>query len=364
MYNKGTAFTREERAAFGLEGLLPDAVSTLEQQVRRVYRSIQRKEDPLEHYIGLAALQDRNEPLFYRVLVNHLEELLPIVYTPTVGLACQEYSHIFRRGRGLWITPGHRGRIDEVLDNAPFEDVRLIVVTDNERILGLGDQGAGGMGIPIGKLAIYTAAAAASIPPRRCPSASTSGTDNQALLTDDLYLGWRQPRLRGRGVRHPGGRVRPRGQGRLPAGAAAVGGLQEGERLPPARAVPPGAAQLQRRHPGHGGGGRGRHHGRRAHHRHPAARAAHRHPGRGRGGDRHRPAACAARCARRASRATAHAGHRQRRQPRAAGGRPADPRRPQARRSPGPAALAERRAWARAARATSRPWCARVRPPC
>jgi len=196
MYNKSTAFTREERRAFALEGLLPDAVSTLEQQARRAYGNIARKGDPLERYIGLAALQDRNETLFYRLLVDHLEEFLPIVYTPTVGRACQEFSHIFRRARGLWITPDHRGRIDRVLGDAPFEDVRLIVVTDNESILGLGDQGAGGMAIPVGKLALYTAAAGIH-PSRTLPISLDVGTDNAALLVDDLYLGWRHPRLRG-----------------------------------------------------------------------------------------------------------------------------------------------------------------------
>src|SRR4051812_46504208 len=196
MYNKSTAFTREERAAFGLDGLLPDAVSTMEMQAARVHGNIVRKDDPVERYIGLASLQDRNEHLFYRVLVDHLEEYLPIVYTPTVGLACQMYSRIFRRARGLWITPRQRGHVYEALGNAPYADVRLIVATDNESILGLGDQGAGGMGIPIGKLALYTAAAGIH-PANTLPISLDVGTDNEELLADDLYIGWRHPRLRG-----------------------------------------------------------------------------------------------------------------------------------------------------------------------
>jgi malate dehydrogenase (oxaloacetate-decarboxylating) len=195
MLNKGTAFTAAEREQLGLTGLLPHAVSTLAEQAERAYRNVSRKPTPLERYIGMAALQDRNEHLYYRVLADHLEELLPVVYTPTVGEACAEFSHIFRRGRGVWITPEHRGRIASVLRQAP-RNVRLVVVTDNERILGLGDLGAGGMGIPVGKLAIYVAAAGIH-PASTLPVSLDVGTDNQELLADDLYLGWRAPRLRG-----------------------------------------------------------------------------------------------------------------------------------------------------------------------
>jgi malate dehydrogenase (oxaloacetate-decarboxylating) len=196
MYNKSTAFSAAEREVFGLVGLLPAAVSTMDQQAQRAYGNLARKTDALERYIGLAALQDRNEHLFYRVLLDHLEELVPIVYTPTVGRACQEFSRIFRRARGLWITPEQQGGVYETLGNAPYEDVRLIVVTDNQSILGLGDQGAGGMPIPVGKLALYTAAAGIH-PARTLPVSLDVGTDNPALLQDDLYLGWRHPRLYG-----------------------------------------------------------------------------------------------------------------------------------------------------------------------
>jgi malic enzyme len=194
--NKGTAFTEDERRALGLEGLLPPGIATLQMQVQRTYASILAKPDPLERYIGLTALQDRNETLFYRLLLEHLETFLPIIYTPIVGLACQRYSHILRRAHGIWINPDHRGRIAQVLANAATEDIRLIVATDNERILGLGDLGAGGMGIPVGKLALYTAGA--GIHPRHTlPISLDVGTDNAELLNDEMYIGWRHARLRG-----------------------------------------------------------------------------------------------------------------------------------------------------------------------
>ena len=192
--NKGTAFSPDERDDLGIEGLLPPHVATLPEQLERVYQSLLDFEEPLERYIYLRALQDRNETLFHAALLAHLEEFMPIVYTPTVAEAVQQFSHIFRATRGVYISPDNIDEMDAILSNAPCDDVAIIVATDNEGILGIGDQGVGGMGIPIGKLALYTAAG--GICPARClPVCLDVGTDNQALIDDPLYLGYSAPRL-------------------------------------------------------------------------------------------------------------------------------------------------------------------------
>lgn len=194
--NKGTAFTQEEREQLGLRGLLPAAVSTQQQQVERILENLRRKDSDIERYIFLSLLQGRNERLFFRTIVSHIEETMPIIYTPTVGQACKEFAHIYRQARGFYVTPDDRGRVRELLDHWPESDVRVVVITDGERILGLGDLGANGMGIPIGKLALYTACA--GIDPRQClPVMLDVGTNNEELLNDPLYLGVRQHRLTG-----------------------------------------------------------------------------------------------------------------------------------------------------------------------
>src|SRR5262249_9046093 len=196
LFNKGTAFTAEERRAFRLLGLLPPHEETLEQQVARAYEAYQEKPNDLERHIYLRQLQDNNETLFYRLLLDHLAELMPIIYTPTVGLACERFSHILRRARGLFLAYSERAEIDAVLGNAASPQVEVIVVTDGERILGLGDQGAGGMGIPIGKLSLYTACGGIH-PATTLPILLDVGTNNEDRLNDPLYIGWRQRRVAG-----------------------------------------------------------------------------------------------------------------------------------------------------------------------
>jgi len=194
--NKGLAFTREERDDLGFRGLLPPAVLTIEQQAARVMENINAQSSNLGRYILMMSLYDRNITLFYRVLIDHIEELMPIVYTPTVGEACLRYAHIYQRPRGIFISSNDKGRIADILKSWPFSDIRVIVVTDGERILGLGDLGANGMGIPVGKLSLYTACA--GIDPALCLAVTIdAGTDNQDLLKDPIYIGIRQRRLRG-----------------------------------------------------------------------------------------------------------------------------------------------------------------------
>ena len=196
VFNKGTAFTEAEREVLGLRGLLPPHVQTMDEQVQRVMANFRAKSSDIERYIQIVGLQDRNEMLFYRVVMDHLEEMMPIIYTPTVGKACQEYGHIFRRSRGMYISLKDRGNIEQVLKNWPTRDVKVIVVTDGERILGLGDLGASGMGIPVGKLSLYTACA--GINPTQClPITVDVGTNNENFLKDPLYIGLRQKRLAG-----------------------------------------------------------------------------------------------------------------------------------------------------------------------
>lgn len=199
-HNKGTAFTKAERDVLGLRGLLPPAVLTQEQQAGRILRHFRAASSDLDRYVLMNDLGDRSEQLFYKVVMDNLEEMLPILYTPTVGQACQHYGYIFRRPRGVYVSTRDRGHMDEIFKNWPHKNVRIIVVTDGERILGLGDLGANGMGIPVGKLELYTACA--GVPPEQClPVMLDVGTENQELLDAPLYLGHKMPRLRGREYR-------------------------------------------------------------------------------------------------------------------------------------------------------------------
>jgi malate dehydrogenase (oxaloacetate-decarboxylating) len=196
LLNKGSAFTEDERRAFGLLGLLPPHVSTVEEQLARTYENYRRKESDLERYIFLVSLQDRNEALFYMLLGRHITEMTPVIYTPVVGEGCRHYSHIYRRPRGLYISFPHIDDIDLMLGNSPSRQPSVIVVTDGERILGLGDLGVGGMGIPVGKLSLYTLCAGIH-PSSTLPIVLDVGTNNEELLRDPLYLGWRHPRMTG-----------------------------------------------------------------------------------------------------------------------------------------------------------------------
>jgi malate dehydrogenase (oxaloacetate-decarboxylating) len=196
LFNKGTAFTSEERRTFSLHGLLPPQVETLDEQAVRASEAYRRKDDDLERHIFLRALQDTNEVLFYRLLLDHVEEMMPIVYTPVVARACEQFSHIWRRPRGLFVSYPMRDSIPDVLRNRPYPEVDVIVVTDGERILGIGDQGAGGLGIPIGKLSLYTLIGGIR-PDRTLPIVLDVGTNNAERLGDPEYLGWRHERVKG-----------------------------------------------------------------------------------------------------------------------------------------------------------------------
>ncbi|PKE31559.1 NAD-dependent malic enzyme [Rahnella sp. AA] len=196
LLNKGSAFTEEERSNFNLHGLLPEAVETIEEQADRAYRQFQNFKTDIDKHIYLRNIQDTNETLFYRLLDNHLSEMMPVIYTPTVGEACEHFSDIYRRARGLFISYPNRAHIDDMLQNATKQHVKVVVVTDGERILGLGDQGIGGMGIPIGKLSLYTACGGIS-PAYTLPVVLDAGTNNPQLLNDPLYMGWRHPRITG-----------------------------------------------------------------------------------------------------------------------------------------------------------------------
>lgn len=194
LLNKGSAFSVEERRNFNLSGLLPEVVESIEEQAERAWLQYQGFKTEIDKHIYLRNIQDTNETLFYRLVQNHLEEMMPVIYTPTVGAACERFSEIYRRARGVFISYPNRHNMDDILQNVPNHNIKVIVVTDGERILGLGDQGIGGMGIPIGKLSLYTACGGIS-PAYTLPVVLDVGTNNQQLLNDPLYMGWRHPRI-------------------------------------------------------------------------------------------------------------------------------------------------------------------------
>jgi len=196
LLNKGSAFSLEERRNFNLLGLLPEVVETIEEQAERAWLQYQGFKTDIDKHIYLRNIQDTNETLFYRLVENHLDEMMPVIYTPTVGSACERFSEIYRRARGVFISYENRHMMDDILQNVSAHNIKVIVVTDGERILGLGDQGIGGMGIPIGKLSLYTACGGIS-PAYTLPVVLDVGTNNQQLLNDPLYMGWRHPRISG-----------------------------------------------------------------------------------------------------------------------------------------------------------------------
>ena len=287
--NRGTAFTAEERHELGLTGLLPSGVSTLDRQLRRTYAQYSRQRDDLAKWVYLTNLHNRNEVLFYKLLSEHIEEMLPIVYTPTVGLAIQQFSNEFRRPRGVYLSVDHPEDVELALRNTGLgaEDVDLLVATDSEGILGIGDQGVGGIEISIGKLAVYTAAAGLH-PSRLLPVVLDVGTDNLTLLNDEMYLGERHARIRGRTLRPADRGLRDRLPEAVPARDAALGGLRRRQRAANPRQVRPPGVHVQRRHAGNRRGRAGRRvrGGRRG--RVPDARSTGGHPRRrdGRAGDR------------------------------------------------------------------------------
>lgn len=196
LLNKGSAFSSEERKSFNLSGLLPANIESIEEQASRAYEQFSLFSSELDKHIYLRNIQDTNETLYFKLIDQHIEEMMPIIYTPTVGDACQKFSQIYRRNRGLFLSYEEQDELEEILNNAPNKDVKVIVITDGERILGLGDQGIGGMGIPIGKLALYTACGGIN-PEHTLPIVLDVGTNNSALLSDPMYMGWRHPRVSG-----------------------------------------------------------------------------------------------------------------------------------------------------------------------